>query len=112
MAVGEEIKGHLDALLLAVAADGPIHGYAVVERLRERSGGRFDLPEGTIYPALHRLEADALLQSKWAVVGGRRRRQYQLTDRGRRELGMRSKEWRRFAAAVEAFLSTTQPIRR
>ena len=84
---GEAIKGHLDVLLLAVVAEGPVHGYAVVERLRARSGGRFDLPEGTVYPALHRLEADGLLESSWAVVEGRRRRMYELTDRGRAALG-------------------------
>ncbi len=103
---GEAIKGHLDALLLAVVAEGPVHGYAVVERLRARSGGRFDLPEGTVYPALHRLEADGLLQSRWTVVGGRKRRQYELNDRGRAELCDRSAEWRRFAAAVEHVLGT------
>jgi PadR family transcriptional regulator, regulatory protein PadR len=102
---GEEIKGHLDALLLAVVAEGPVHGYAAVERLRARSGGRFDLPEGTVYPALHRLEADRLLQSSWTVVAGRRRRQYQLTELGRAELGERSARWRSFAAAVEHVLS-------
>jgi DNA-binding PadR family transcriptional regulator len=106
---GEAIKGHLDALLLAVVAEGPVHGYAVVERLRARSGGRFDLPEGTVYPALHRLEADGLLHSRWTVVGGRKRRQYELTDRGRSELGDRSSEWRRFAAAVERVLGASAP---
>jgi DNA-binding PadR family transcriptional regulator len=101
---GEPIKGHLDVLLLAVIADGPVHGYAIVEALRERSGGHFALPEGTVYPALHRLEADGLLRSDWAVVGGRRRRQYELTDRGQAALGERSGEWRRFAGAVESVL--------
>ena len=103
---GEAIKGHLDVLLLAVVAEGPVHGYAVVERLRTRSGGRFDLPEGTVYPALHRLEADGLLESSWAVVEGRRRRMYELTDRGRAALGERSSDWRRFAAAVERVLTS------
>jgi DNA-binding PadR family transcriptional regulator len=101
---GEPLKGHLDVMLLAVVADGPVHGYAIVERLRERSGGHFELPEGTVYPALHRLERDGLLQSEWAVVGGRRRRQYELTDRGRAALGVRSDQWRRFAGAVENVL--------
>ncbi len=103
---GEAIKGHLDALLLAVVADGPVHGYAVVERLRQRSDGHFDLPEGTVYPALHRLEADGLLRSSWAVVGGRKRRLYELTDRGRAELGERSGDWRRFVLAVDRVLGT------
>ena len=79
---GEPLKGHLDTLLLAIVADGPVHGYGIVEQLRERSGGQFELPEGTIYPALHRLEGDGLLRSEWTVIGGRRRRQYELTDRG------------------------------
>jgi DNA-binding PadR family transcriptional regulator len=102
----EPIKGHLDVLLLAVVGDGPVHGYAIVEALRERSGGHFALPEGTVYPALHRLEADGLLRSEWAVVGGRRRRQYELTDRGQAALGERSGDWRRFARAVEAVLGS------
>ena len=53
----EELKGHLDALLLAALEDGPRHGYAVIEALRQDTGGRLDLPTGTIYPALRRLEA-------------------------------------------------------
>jgi PadR family transcriptional regulator PadR len=111
MSSGEPIKGHLDVLLLAVVADGPVHGYAIVESLRERSGGHFTLPEGTVYPALHRLEADGLLRSEWAVVDARRRRQYELTDRGRAALGERSGDWRRFAGAVESVLrSTAAPL--
>jgi DNA-binding PadR family transcriptional regulator len=103
---GEDIKGHLDALLLAVVSEGPVHGYAALERLRARSGGRFDLPEGTVYPALHRLEADGLLKSEWTTAGGRRRRQYELTSRGRTELGTRAENWRRFASAVNQVLAT------
>ena len=106
---GEPIKGHLDTLLLAIVADGPVHGYGIVEQLRERSGGQFELPEGTIYPALHRLENDGLLRSEWAVIGGRRRRQYELTDRGGAALGERSHEWRRFAGAVERVLASATP---
>jgi PadR family transcriptional regulator len=106
---GEAIKGHLDALLLAVIADGPLHGYAVVERLRERSGGHFELPEGTVYPALHRLEADGLLGSSWSSVSGRRRREYALTRRGRRALGERTADWRTFAGAVDRVLGRGVP---
>jgi len=72
----------------------------VIERLRERSGGAFDFPEGTIYPALHRLEAAGLVSSRWAG-SGRRRRVYSLTRRGRSALARRSQEWRAFAGAVE-----------
>ena len=63
----ERIKGHLDLLLLSVLAGRPAHGYAIISALRERSEGTFDLPEGTIYPALHRLEDAKLLSSSWAA---------------------------------------------
>jgi len=80
----EQLKGHMDLLLLSVLADGPAHGYAVIADLRERSGEELTLPEGTVYPALHRLEAAGLLRSYWAEQAGRRRRLYELTARGRR----------------------------
>ncbi len=99
---GEALKGHLDLLLLAVLEKGPAHGYAIIETLRQRSAGAFDLPEGTIYPALHRLEADGLLCSEWAGEGGRRKRIYRLTPRGQQALARRQQEWRRFAGAVDA----------
>ena len=100
----EELKGHLDALLLAALENGPRHGYAVIEHLREASGGRLDLPTGTIYPALHRLEEAGLIEGSWSVVGGRRRRSYALTEAGVRELAGRRAGWREFAAVVGAAL--------
>ncbi len=72
----QALKGHLDMLLLAALEGGPRHGYAVKEALREGSGGRFDLPTGTVYPALHRLEKAGLIAGSWSVVEGRRRRSY------------------------------------
>ena len=74
----ESLKGHLDALVLATLGDEPLHGYAVIEALRTRSEGAFDLAEGTVYPVLHRLEADGLLTSSWSTAAGRRRRVYRL----------------------------------
>ncbi len=100
--IGEALKGHLDLLLLAVLQVGPAHGYAIIETLRQRSSGTFDLPEGTIYPALHRLEQDGLLDSHWSDVSGRRRRVYQLTTRGEEALSRRQQEWRQFSRAVDA----------
>lgn len=97
---GEALKGHLDLLLLAAVEAKPAHGYAIVERLRQRSGGAFDLPEGTLYPALHRLEHGGWVTSHWGEVQGRRRRVYELTDAGRRRLAERQKEWRAFALAM------------
>lgn len=100
----EELKGHLDALILSVLVGGPLHGYAVIEELKRRSGGALALPEGTVYPALHRLERSGLLKSSWSD-GARRRRVYRLTARGRRELGERRDSWREFAATIEAVLA-------
>ena len=99
---GDALKGHLDLLLLAVLANGPAHGYAIIEALRARSEGVFDLPEGTVYPALHRLEDQGWLQSEWAETTGRRKRVYQLTPKGREMLAARQNEWRMFAKAVNA----------
>ena len=101
----ESLKGHLDALVLATFADGPAHGYAVIEELRRKSEGAFDLAEGTVYPVLHRLEADGLLASSWSTAAGRRRRVYRLTRRGRAALAAGRAEWKRFAHAVEAVLA-------
>src|SRR5215472_15223250 len=70
---GEELKGHLDAMLLAALEGGPRHGYAVIEALRQSTDGQLDLPTGTIYPALRRLEQAGLIAGTWSVVGGRRR---------------------------------------
>jgi PadR family transcriptional regulator PadR len=101
----ETLKGHLDALILGVLSRGPLHGYAIIEELKQRSSGSLDLPEGTVYPALHRLEASGLLASTWSE-GARRRRVYRLTSRGKRELGQRRQEWTGFVRAVEAVLAT------
>jgi len=98
----EVLKGHLNLLLLAAVQDRPTHGYAIAEKLRARSEGAFDLPEGTLYPALHRLERAGLLASRWSEVNGRRRRVYQLTAKGQRTLTQQQREWRDFARAVYA----------
>jgi DNA-binding PadR family transcriptional regulator len=100
----ELLKGHLDALLLAVLEDGPQHGYAVIESLRTGSGATIDLPTGTVYPALHRLERAGLIASEWQTVGGRRRRSYHLTAAGVRALGEHRAVWDEFSAAVTALL--------
>jgi DNA-binding PadR family transcriptional regulator len=100
----EQLKGHLDSLILAVLANEPLHGYAIIELLKERSGGELALPEGTVYPALHRLESGGLLSSSWSD-GTRRRRVYRLTRGGRRELAARRGEWKSFTAAIEAVLA-------
>ena len=106
-AESQALKGHLDVLLLATLSDGPRHGYAVKEALRDGSGGRFDLPTGTVYPALHRLEDAGLITGTWSIVDGRRRRTYRLTAAGRRRLAADRANWREFAAAVTGLLDGT-----
>lgn len=100
----EALKGHLDGLLLATLEDGPQHGYAVKEALRDATGGKLDLPTGTVYPALHRLERAGLIKGSWSVVGGRRRRTYELTEQGRRSLAGARDQWQEFAAVISAAL--------
>jgi PadR family transcriptional regulator PadR len=95
-------RGHLDLLLLGAVAKEPLHGYAIVEAIRDASEGAFDLGEGTVYPALYRLEASGLLASDASTVNGRKRRTYRLTGKGRRELAAQRREWGQFVRAVEA----------
>lgn len=99
------VKGSLDLLLMGVLRGGPAHGYAIIAALRERSNGEFDLPEGTIYPALHRLEQGGLIASSVEVAQGRRRRTYALTTRGRKEFATQRREWQGFVANMQAVLS-------
>jgi PadR family transcriptional regulator PadR len=100
----QALKGHLDGMLLAALEDGPRHGYAVMEALRAGSGGQFDLPTGTIYPALRRLERAGLVLTRWSEDSGRRRRLYELTSGGRAMLESERYAWRDFSAAVTALL--------
>ena len=100
----EPFSGHLDLLLLAALRGEPRHGYAVMDHVRTASGGRFDYPEGTVYPALHRLEADGMLKSRWSEVEGRRRRVYELTGKGSGALETRRLDWERFSQSVTALL--------
>jgi PadR family transcriptional regulator, regulatory protein PadR len=87
-------------LLLAVLQSEPGHGYAVIQRLAEASGGAFDLPEGTIYPALHRLERQGRLVSREVEFEGRRRRVYETTTAGREALVAHVDEWRSFSVSI------------
>lgn len=100
----EALKGHLDGLLLAALERGPLHGYGVIEALRAGSGGTFDLPTGTVYPALHRLERAGLIRSAWSDGPGRRRRSYRLTPAGLTALAEQRVGWREFSRSVSAIL--------
>jgi PadR family transcriptional regulator, regulatory protein PadR len=100
----DALRGHLDALILAVVEDSPLHGYAIIEALQVRSGGEIDLPTGTVYPALRRLEAAGYLTSAWSETGGRRRRTYKLSSAGRKALARQRAEWQTFAQVMNGVL--------
>jgi PadR family transcriptional regulator PadR len=100
----DALRGHMDALLLSVLEREPLHGYAIIEALQERSGGALNVPTGTVYPALRRLERTGYLVSEWATVGGRRRRTYRLTDAGRKQLEGERTAWRAFTSAIGSVL--------
>lgn len=100
------IKGHLDGLILGVLEAEPMHGYAVMQAIRSGSQGGFDLPSGSIYPALRRLELAGFVRGQWSVANGRRRRTYRLTARGRQELDKKRGSWRAFSLAVGSLLGT------
>src|SRR5215470_10540599 len=100
---GEMLKGHLDMIVLAALSARPAHGYAVIEEIRRRSAGAFDLPEGTVYPVLHRLEQAGLLAGRWVTAdSGRRRRVYTITKRGQRELDERQAVWEQFSDPIRS----------
>ncbi len=100
----DALRGHLDPMILAVVEPSPLHGYAIMEALQARSGGEVDLPTGTLYPALRRLERAGYLQSEWSTVGGRKRRTYQLTRAGKKVLGAERQDWTTFRAVVDQVL--------
>ena len=98
-------RGDFSLLLLGLVADREMYGYELVAALRKRSDAVIDLPEGTVYPALRRLERDGLIGGRWVeVAGAPRRRYYALTPRGERALAEGRSAWRRFAAAADGML--------
>jgi DNA-binding PadR family transcriptional regulator len=97
-------RGHLDPMILAIVQAEPLHGYAIMEVLQERSGGVLDLPTGTLYPALRRLEQAGYLAGEWSTVGGRKRRTYRLTADGQKMLASGKEEWLTLRTVVEGVL--------
>jgi PadR family transcriptional regulator PadR len=106
---GDGAKGHLDLVLLGVLAAEPGHGYSIMSALKAGTDGVLDLPEGSVYPALHRLEDRGLIASEWKPVGGRRRREYRLTREGATLLASEKRDWTRLADAINAILASAPP---
>ncbi|MDA8236409.1 MAG: helix-turn-helix transcriptional regulator [Chloroflexi bacterium] len=96
------LKGTTPLLVLSVIGEGELYGYEIAQRVREQSGGAFAPSEGSLYPALHRLEADGALAATWRDSDrGPRRRYYRLTDRGRGLLAESRAEWSAFVRTVD-----------
>jgi PadR family transcriptional regulator PadR len=102
------LKSAVEMLIPEVASEGPTYGYALAQTVGERSKGYFELKEGSLYPALHRLERQKLLRSSWREADGRRRKYYDLTQKGRTELAARKRSWLSFAAGVNGVLGTSR----
>ena len=107
---GRMLQGTLNMLILQVLADRPGHGYEVMRRIRERSQEVFQLEEGSLYPALHRLEKDGLLKSQWKQSeANRRAKYYSLTARGKKQLVVEAENWNVVSAAISRILGTASP---
>jgi transcriptional regulator len=102
-------KGTLDMLILKIVALGPIHGYAIALRVQQISNEVFQLQQGSLYPALHKLEKDKLLTSEWKPTDtGRDAKFYSLTDNGRKRLELEVQNWQRISGALSIILSTAE----
>jgi len=102
----ELLKGSTDCLVLSILADAPAYGYDIIRQLRARSSGYFEFREGTLYPALHRMEKNGLIEGRWQTLpGGQERRYYYLTQRGAEALEARRTTWADFCTAVRAVLA-------
>ncbi|MBE9514278.1 MAG: helix-turn-helix transcriptional regulator [Chloroflexi bacterium] len=101
----ELLKGNTDCLLLSLVNDRPTYGYEIIKELERRSSGYFRFREGTLYPALHRMEKDKLVKGKWQTLpNGQERRYYYITDKGRGVLASKLAVWQDFSTAVRTIL--------
>jgi transcriptional regulator len=104
----DALRWSLDLLVLKTLSLSPMHGWGISQRVQQISDGVLEVNQGSLYPALQRLEKAGLVASDWGVTGtNRRARYYRLTAAGRRALRAELESWRRFAAALETVLSST-----
>ena len=104
----ELIKGNIDSLLLCLIDQQPMYGYQILKELERRSQGYFRFKEGTLYPALHRLEKAGLIGGRWHTLeSGRQRRYYHITAKGLRNLTTKRNQWRDFLAAMNLIIEPT-----
>ncbi len=102
------LQGTLDMLVLKAVSLGPLHGYGVLLRIQQISGGRLEIQQGSLYPALYRLEHEGWIAGEWGQSeNNRRARYYRLTDAGRKRLDTEARKWNEFAAVVGVILKVT-----
>jgi PadR family transcriptional regulator PadR len=103
----DALRGSLDLLVLKTLSLASMHGWGISQRVQQISGGELEVNQGSLYPALQRLEKEGLITSDWGISeNNRRARYYEITPAGRRALGTEVESWRRFAAAIEVILGT------
>ena len=102
------LQGTLDMLVLKIVALGPIHGYAIAQRINKISRDVLQVQQGSLYPALHRLEKRGLLSGEWREISGREAKFYSLTRAGRKRLDAERENWERVAGAVALILRTAE----
>jgi transcriptional regulator len=104
----DALRGALDLLILKTLSLSAMHGWGISQRVQQMSDGEFAMNQGSLYPALQRLEKDGLITSEWGVTDNNRQAHYyRLTAAGRRALGRQVQSWKKFADALEAVLRTT-----
>jgi len=104
----ELMKGNTDSLLLCLIVQQPMYGYQIIKELEGRSKGYFKFKEGTLYPALHRLEKVGLITGKWQMLpSGQQRKYYHITDKGRLSLVEKMSQWQDFLAAMNLIIQPT-----
>jgi PadR family transcriptional regulator PadR len=102
------LQGTLDMLILKAVSLGPLHGYGVLLRIEQISGQQLQIQQGSLYPALYRLEHNGLITSEWGESDNNRKAKfYRLTTLGRRELQSETAKWNRMAAMIAGILRTT-----
>lgn len=103
------LRGSLDLMVLSLLAEEPRYGYSLQQKIRESSGDQIQLPAGTLYPLLHKLENEGWIRSSWDESTGRKRKWYELTKSGRKRLASQAAQWNRYVGAIRGLLEGVVP---
>ena len=99
------LRDSLELMVLSVSANEPVYGYLIQKRLNLASDGKVKLPAGTLYPLLHRLESEKLIKSRWDATGGRKRKWYIITAKGKKRLAQQANQWQQYASCVSQLIA-------